>query len=97
MDREQLIAAFERALLEIPTVRAVRVGRRITHGANYELRAPNVADFLIVLDFDDLRSLQAYLEHPAHMDLGARFNQSSSGGLVYDFELASGVRSFLEP
>jgi Stress responsive A/B Barrel Domain len=86
-DRRALVAAFERAIREIPTVRAVRVGRRLVHGAGYEQTAPDAADYLIVIDFDDLEGLQTYLRHPAHEQLGARFGQSLSAALVYDFEV----------
>ena len=85
-DRDALIAAFERAMRDIPDVRGVRVGRRVLHGAGYEQAAPDIADFLIVIDFDDFPGLQAYLRHPAHVELGARFGQAFSSGMVYDFE-----------
>ena len=85
-DREGFIGAFERALRQIPTVRAVRIGKRITHGASYESSAPDL-DYLATIDFDDLDGLQTYLRHPAHADLGARFGQALSGALVYDFEV----------
>ena len=88
-DREGLVSAFERAIQEIPTVRTVRVGRRVTHGAGYEQQAPDIIDFLIEIEFDDLAGLQTYLQHPAHADLGERFNQALSSGLVYDFELGT--------
>ena len=86
-ERDALLAAFERAIREIPTVRGVRVGRRLVHGAGYEARVPDAADYFVVLDFDDLDGLQAYLRHPAHEELGARFNQSLSSALIYDFEV----------
>ena len=86
-DRTSLIDAFERALREIPTVRAVRVGRRIVHGAGYEANAPDTADYIAVIDFDDVIALQAYLRHPAHAELGAKFGQSLSSSMVYDFEV----------
>jgi hypothetical protein len=85
-DRQGLIRAFERAIREIPTVRDVRIGRRIVHGAGYEQTAPDTADYLVVIDFDDLVGLQTYLQHPAHEELGARFDQSLSSAWVYDFE-----------
>jgi hypothetical protein len=85
-DRQSLIRAFERAIREIPTVREVRIGRRIVHGAGYEQTAPDTADYLVVIDFNDLAGLQTYLRHPAHDELGARFNQSLSSAVVYDFE-----------
>jgi hypothetical protein len=83
-DREGFIDAFERALRQIPTVRDVRIGKRITHGAGYESSAPDL-DYLATIDFDDLDGLQTYLRHPAHLDLGARFGQALCGALVYDF------------
>ena len=85
-DRQRLIRAFERAIREIPTVRDVRIGRRIVHGAGYEQTAPDTADYLVVIDFNDLAGLQTYLQHPAHDELGERFNQSLSSAVVYDFE-----------
>lgn len=86
-DRRRLVASFQRALRDIPTIRNVRIGRRITHGARYELAAPDAADFFAALDFDDLAGLQAYLRHPSHDELSARFGASLSSGLVYDFEI----------
>ena len=86
-DRRALVDAFDRAIREIPTVRDVRVGRRVTPGAGYEQAMPDTADYLIVIDFDDVAGLQTYLRHPAHEALGARFNQSLSSALVYDYEV----------
>ena len=85
-DRLALIDAFDRAIREIPTVKDVRIGRRVTHGAGYEQSAPEMS-YLTVIDFDDLAGLQTYLRHPAHLDLGARFGHSLSRALVYDFEV----------
>jgi hypothetical protein len=85
-DREGFIGAFERALREIPTVRDVRIGKRVIHGTGYESSAPDL-DYLATIDFDDLDGLQTYLRHPAHVDLGARFGQALSAAFVYDFEV----------
>jgi len=86
-DRRALVDAFDRAIRDIPTVRDVRVGRRVTHGAGYEQAMPDTADYLIVIDFDDVAGLQTYLDHPAHAALGARFNQSLRSALVYDYDV----------
>lgn len=86
-ERRSLLDAFDRACREIPTVRDVRVGRRVTHGAGYEAAMPDSADYFVSLAFDSLAGLQTYLRHPAHEQLGARFNQSLSSALVYDFEM----------
>jgi hypothetical protein len=84
-DQRALLNAFEHACREIPTVRDVHVGRRVTFGAGYEAAMPDTADYVIVLTFDDLPALQTYLRHPAHEELGRRFNQSLSSASVFDF------------
>lgn len=86
-DRAGLINAFRRAVRDIPSVRAVRIGTRVRHGAGYEQEAGDGADYLVVLDFDDLAGLQAYLRHPAHAELSAQFGRSLRSALVYDFEV----------
>jgi len=86
VEREAFVAAFERAVREIPSIRAVRIGRRIVHGAGYEASSPH-AEYVAAIDFDDLAALQAYLRHPAHEELGARFGTSLSWALVADFEV----------
>jgi hypothetical protein len=91
-DRDALVVAFTRAIQEIPTVRAVRSGRRTLHGAGYE-QPTDFADVLVVIDFDDLAGLQTYLRHPAHEELGARFNQSMASGLVLDFEVGKDLEA----
>ena len=86
-DRQALVRAFEHAIRTIPEVRDVRVGRRVRFGAGYEASAPDSADFLITIDFADVAGLQAYLRHPAHEELSARFNQALSSALIYDFDV----------
>lgn len=87
-DRQAFAAAFERALREIPTVRSVRIGRRLVHGAGYETESVDGAgEYLAVIDFDDLAGLQTYLRHPAHDELGRRFYEVMSSAAVYDFEV----------
>ena len=85
--QERVVAALERAAREIPSVRRVRVGRRIRHGQAYEKQMSPDFAFCAVFEFDDLVGLQAYLRHPAHAELGARFHDSLAAGLAYDFEM----------
>ena len=84
--RVGLVRAFEHAVREIPSVKGVRAGKRLRHGAGYEAAAPDAADFFIIVEFDDLAGLRAYLEHPAHAEVGKRFGDSLSAALVYDFD-----------
>jgi hypothetical protein len=89
-DRRALLDAFDRALRVIPTIRDVRIGRRLVHGAAYEASAPDSADFIVSIAFDDLAGLQTYLRHPAHTEVAARFYQALSSALVYDFAIEEG-------
>jgi hypothetical protein len=91
-DRADFAAAFERAVREIPTVRQVHIGTRVTHGAAYESGMPDSADVLAAIEFDDVAGLQAYLRHPAHDAVGAMFGKLLSSALVYDFEV-SGIEA----
>ena len=86
-EQSAFVAAFRRAVTEIASVRGVRIGRRIAHGANYESTSPDTADYVAIIDFDDIAGLQAYLAHPAHAELGMRFYQVLSAATVYDFEV----------
>jgi Stress responsive A/B Barrel Domain len=94
VERRAFVDALAAAVRDIPTVRGFRVGRRVRLGAGYEERSPDAADFMAIIDFDDVAGLEAYLRHPAHVALGARFSQSLSSALVYDFEV--GGEEFLD-
>jgi hypothetical protein len=85
-DRRAFIESFERAVGEIPSVRGVRVGRRVLIGAAYEKSGAAAADYLAIIDFDNLEGLASYLQHPAHSNLGACFSASLASAAVYDFE-----------
>lgn len=100
-ERRRFADAFRQAVTAIPSVRGVRFGRRTTHGAGYEIHAPDAASFAAIVEFDDLAGLRAYLTHPAHEELGALFGQSLSAAIVYDFEMlaadAADLPAALEP
>jgi hypothetical protein len=97
-DRRLFVAAFETAVKQIPSVRRVQFGRRIKIGAGYDSTAADAADYLACIEFDDVAALQAYLRHPAHEELGFRFNQAAAAANVYDFELegVEGLARLLE-
>jgi hypothetical protein len=86
-ERLAFVGAFELALREIPTIRAVRIGARVTHGAAYEAAVSVSADYMAAIDFDDLEGLRAYLAHPAHAELGRLFGSVLSASMVVDFEV----------
>ena len=89
-DRAALVDALKAALHEIPSIRRVRVGRRVVHGRAYENLMRTNYSYAAVLEFEHLDGLTAYLEHPAHEQLAARFFATFKEALMYDFELRDG-------
>ena len=86
-ERHAFMAAFTRAMAEVPSVRDVRVGRRTSIGAAYET-AGDVFSFVAVLEFENVAGLRQYLEHPVHAELGSIFWSSTARSMVGDFTLA---------
>jgi hypothetical protein len=93
VDREALVASLESALAAIPSIRRMHIGRRVRHGALYEGLMDLDLGYAAVIEFDDLNGLRAYLEHPAHADLGARFMRSLESGFLYDYEMWDASRA----
>jgi hypothetical protein len=89
-ERKRLADALSLAIREIPSVRRARVGRRVTHGRPYEQMMRNDYTHVAMIEFDDVAGLKAYLAHPAHEQLGARFFDSFEEALIYDYEVADG-------
>lgn len=89
-DQVALVAAFESALGAIPSIRRARLGRRFLLGRPYEGLMRADYPYIAILEFDDRAALAAYLDHPAHQQLAARFFEAVEERLVYDFELAEG-------
>lgn len=90
-DRRALADTLTAALQTIPSIRVARIGRRVTHGRGYERLMRVDYPYAAFLDFDDLAGLKAYLEHPAHEALAARFFAAFEEALMYDFELQEGA------
>jgi hypothetical protein len=89
--RAALADAVAMAVREIPVIRRVRVGARVTHGRPYEQLMRVNYEYAAMLEFDDLSGLVAYLEHPAHEALAERFFESFEEALMYDYELKDGA------
>ena len=87
-EREDLVAAFASALRSIPSIRRARVGPRVLHGRPYEALMKEDFPYAAILEFDDVQGLTAYLQHPAHEQLAARFFAILNGVLIYDFDVS---------
>jgi len=53
-------------------------------------------EYAAVIEFDDEAGLKAYLEHPAHQQLGSQFFEMFEQALMYDFDLAEGTAALAE-
>ena len=89
-DRLHLGEVLTATLRAIPSIRRLRVGRRVTHGRGYEQMMRADYPYAAVLEFDDLVGLKAYLEHPAHAELATRFFAVFEDALMYDYDLKEG-------
>ena len=89
--RRNLADTLIAAIRDIPSVKRARVGRRVTHGRPYEHLMRVDYGYAAMLEFDDLDGLNAYLAHPAHEALAARFFESFDEALMYDFDLREGT------
>lgn len=89
-ERRALADAFTAAVTQIPSVRRARVGRRVTHGRPYEHLMTVDYSYAVILEFDDVSGLQAYLNHPAHEQLATQFFAAFDHALMYDFEIEDG-------
>ena len=91
-DTDRLVAALERASRDIPTVRRVAVGRRVSVGRPYEQLTTEHYDYVAAIEFEDRDGLQRYLDHPAHAELATRFFAALDKAQIYDFEISDSLR-----
>jgi hypothetical protein len=88
VEKAVIVAHLRSAVAQCPTVRACRIGRRVQHGLpGYEQQMPEDYQFSLILDFDDVEGLKAYLQNPAHAGIGGLFTSAASASLAYDYEL----------
>ena len=86
--RLAVIADLRAAASAIPTVRRLQVGRRIRHGRpGYEQLMREDFEYIVIIEFDDVDGLTAYLAHPAHDAIGSHFMQAAAAALAYDYEM----------
>jgi len=88
--RTALAQSFANAMDQIGSIKRTRIGRRRTHGREYEHLMKVDYTHAAILEFDDLSGLKTYLEHPVHAQLGARFFECFEQALMYDFEMRDG-------
>ena len=84
----EILNALSAAVTQSPSIRACRVGRRVLHGLpGYEQAMSADYQYVLILEFDDVDGLHAYLKHPTHEQLGEFFSSAAAASLAYDYEL----------
>jgi stress responsive alpha/beta barrel protein len=88
-DRDKVLEALASAAKGIPSIKRLRVGRRVKHGLpGYEQMMGDGYEYAVMIEFEDLGGLKAYLQHPAHAAAGHHFSASASKALAYDYDIA---------
>jgi hypothetical protein len=89
-ERSALIDALKHAVDGIPQIKHASIGKRILlNRPGYETQMAEHFEYSAILDFDSEADLRAYLDHPAHNDLGRLLFTSADAVLAYDFERVS--------
>lgn len=85
-ERAALIAVLKQAVTGIPTIKRTTIGRRILlNRPGYETLMAAHFEYSAILEFDSEEDLRAYLDHPAHNDLGRLLFTAAEAVLAYDF------------
>jgi hypothetical protein len=89
-ERTALIQSLRDAVSGIPSIKRTRIGKRILlNRPGYEAQMAEHYEYSAILEFDSETDLRAYLDHPAHVDLGRRLFMSADAVLAYDFNNVS--------
>lgn len=91
-ERASLINSLQAAIDSIPCLRKASIGRRTKlNRPGYETQMTEHYEYSAIFEFDSEADLRAYLDHPAHQELGKRLFSSAESVLAYDFsDLAPG-------
>lgn len=87
-ERQAVVDGLTAAARGIPSIKKLRVGKRVRHGLpGYEQVMREEFEYAVIVEVDDLEGLKAYLAHPLHKAIGQHFTQSSAAALAYDYEM----------
>lgn len=89
-ERASLIHALKHAVDGIPQIKHAAIGQRILlNRPGYETAMAEHFEYSAILDFESDSDLRAYLDHPAHIELGNLLFSSAEAVLAYDFKRVS--------
>ena len=86
-ERTSLIESLKAAVTGIPTIKRTTIGTRLLlNRPGYETLMAEHFEYSAILEFDSEDDLRAYLDHPAHNDLGRLLFTFADAVLAYDFQ-----------
>ena len=84
--RRTLVDAVRHAVEGIPQIKRARIGKRLLlNRPGYETQMAEHYEYSAILEFDSEADLRAYLDHPAHDELGKLLFTSAEVVLAYDY------------
>ncbi len=85
-ERATLIESLKNAVIGIPSIKRTTIGKRILlNRPGYETQMAEHYEYSAILEFDSETDLRAYLDHPAHTNLGRLLFTAAEAVLAYDF------------
>jgi len=92
-ERAALITSLQQVVDGIPSIARASIGRRLLlNRPGYESLMSEDYEYAAILEFTSEVDLRAYLDHPAHSDLGTRLFTSAAAVLAYDFDCVGAAR-----
>ena len=89
-ERAAMIDALRKAVEGIRQIKRASIGRRILLGRpGYETQMAEHYEYSAILEFESEADLRAYLDHPAHANLGRLLFTAGAAVLAYDFASAN--------
>ena len=89
-ERASLIESLKAAVTGIPSIKRTTIGKRVLlNRPGYETQMAEHYDYSAILEFDSESDLRAYLDHPAHNNLGRLLFTAADAVLAYDFRSTS--------
>lgn len=86
-ERASLIESLKAAVTGIPSIKRTTIGTRVLlNRPGYETLMAEHYEYSAILEFNSESDLRAYLDHPAHNNLGRLLFTAADAVLAYDFE-----------
>ena len=89
-ERETMVNTQREAVEGIPQIKRFTIGKRLLlNRPGYETQMAEHYEYSAIMEFDSEADLRAYLDHPAHHQLGKLLFTTADAVLAYDFASTS--------